>query len=116
MKFKKRVVIPSDHELQIDLDSPRAYKAFRKRLNFFRNRLWAYRSLRHWRITIKTSPSPSGRGKHVTIRLSQRMTICERICAQMILGSDLNRETYNFFRYLNHSQFPVLFFERSPKR
>jgi hypothetical protein len=105
-------VVPTDRELQIDLDSKRDVKKFRKRLSFFKSQIWAYDSLKDWKLKIKTSRSISGKGYHVKITVSQRMTICERICAQVLLGDDPNRGMYNFFRYLNGSRFPVLFFER----
>lgn len=104
-------VAPDDWTLQIDIDSARAYKYFKNRINFFQARIRAYQGFHKWRLHYKVTRSING-NRHITIKSSMRLTICERICAQVLLGDDLNRGMYNFFRYLNGSRFPILFFEK----
>lgn len=107
----KVAVIPTDRELQIDIDSDRAYRRFKDRFNFFQACIRNYRRMADWKATARVTRSPGG-NRHATITLSQRMTQCERICAAVLLGDDPNRGMYNFFRYLNESRFPVMFYEK----
>lgn len=103
-------VIPTDRELQIDLDSRAAVKTFRRRLNFIRARNRAYKKLR-WHLRSRITRSKSKKW-HATVTSSQRMTLLERLCLQTLLGDDPQRAIYNFYRYLNESRFPILFYEK----
>lgn len=107
----RKAVFPTDRQLQIDLDSNARFKFYKNRLNFFRARIASYQKLRDWKLTPTVTKSMGG-NRHVTIDLSQRMTDCERILAGLLLGDDPDRAMYAFFRYLNGSRFPVLFYER----
>lgn len=109
-----KAVIPDDWTLQVDVDSAKALAQFRIRLNFFKARMRAYSRLRGWRLNAKVTRSATHGHYHVTIHSSERLTVSERIAAQALLGSDPNREIYNFFRHLNGSRFPVLFYEARP--
>lgn len=104
-------IIPDDWTLQVDLDSAKAVKLFRTRLNFFKARMRAYSRLRGWRLTAQVTRSTTRGHYHAVIRSSERFTMAERLCAQALLGDDPNRGIYNFFRYLNGSRFPILFYE-----
>jgi hypothetical protein len=105
-------VIPNPHEVQVDLDCKKDREWFENRIRFFRSQLRAYRKLKGWRITVKMRRSKQIGHFHVTIFSSQRLTMLERICLAVLLGDDPNRGMYNFFRYLNESRFPVLFYEK----
>lgn len=107
--------IPTDRELQIDLDSRKELAYYKHRLQFVRGRMYSYARLRGWKFLPVVTRSRGGKGFHVTITSSQRMTVCERICLQALLGSDPNREMFNFFRYLNESRFPILFYEKAKR-
>ena len=109
-----KAIIPDDWTLQIDLDSAKALRLTRTRLNFFKARMRAYSRLRGWRLSAKVTRSATRGHYHVTIHSSERLTVPERIAAQALLGSDPNREIYNFFRHLNGSRFPILFYEKKP--
>jgi hypothetical protein len=108
-------VIPSPHEVQVDLDTKKDRAWFENRIRFFRSQLRAYRNLKGWRITVKMKRSRQVGHFHVTVFSSQRLTMLERICMAALLGDDPSRAMYNFFRYLNESRFPVLFYERKRK-
>lgn len=108
-KSDKRMVLPNDHTLQIDCDSRAALKNFYDRLAFFKSRIHEYGL--GWTFLYKIHQS-SPKHYHITVTLSQRMNLCERILAQTLLGDDPNRAMFNFFRYLNGSRVPVLFFEK----
>ena len=115
MALSLRAVIPTDRELQIDIDSDRALRHFRKRYGFFCSQLRAYHRL-GWRIRMRVVRSKGAKGHyHATVTMSQRMTLLERLCAQVLLGDDENRAMYNFFRYLNESRFPILFYEKNER-
>lgn len=107
-------VIPSDREIQVDIDSDKAYVYFKDRYRFFRACIRNYRRMANWRVKVRVTRSPGG-NRHATVTLSQRMTQCERICAAVLLGDDPARAMYNFFRHLNESRFPVLFYEKRHK-
>lgn len=104
-------VIPDDWTLQIDCDTRKQLLYYKQRLRFVRGRLGSYGKLKSWRLYPKITRSRNG-NYHVTIRSTERLTMIERICLQTLLGSDPNREMFNFFRYLNGSRFPVLFYEK----
>jgi hypothetical protein len=107
-----KAIIPDDWTLQVDLDSRASLKKYLERLNFFRARLRSYSRLRGWMLHSTVKQSATRGHFHVTIRSSDRLTVPERIAAQALLGSDPNREIYNFFRHLNGSRFPILFYEK----
>src|SRR5581483_2266957 len=109
----RKAVIPDDYTLQIDLDSRAALRNFRNRCNFFRARFRAYRNLSHWRFHVCVSKSSSPGHYHATVTFTERLTQAERGWAQALLGDDPNRGIYGFFRHLNGSRYPFLFFERT---
>ena len=113
-KSIKKAVIPDDYTVQIDLDSRDALRNFRNRCNFFRARFRAYRKLRHWSFHVRVSRSSSPWHYHATVIFTERLTQAERGWAQALLGDDPNRGVYGFFRHLNGSRYPFLFFERGP--
>ena len=109
---RKVAVIPDDYTVQIDLDSRAALANFRNRVAFFRARFRAYRNLHHWRFSIRLLRSATRGHYHATVTFTERLTQAERGWAQALLGDDPNRGVYGFFRHLNGSRYPFLFFEK----
>ena len=101
-----RVVLPTALELQIDIDSDEALYDFERRYELARNTglpLAGYSS----------QPSKSGGEKrHITVRMSLKITPLERIALQAILGSDWRRELFSYDRLQRGDAVPTLFFER----
>jgi hypothetical protein len=58
---------------------------------------------------IACSPSRSGQGLHVRIRLKEPLPIIDRILLQACLGSDLRRELLSYMRVRN-AALPVILF------
>ena len=108
----RKAVIPDDYTLQIDLDSHAALLTFRNRVRFFRARFRSYRNLSHWRFSVIVRRSSTHGHYHGLVTFTERLTQAERGWAQALLGDDPNRGIYGFFRHLNGSRYPFLFFEK----
>ena len=94
MLLKCTVVMPTDSELQIDIDSLDAVDRF---LDLFE----LYRKVLDPDAYIKDSwKSRSGNGRHFVINTSRSFTPLERHGLQAMLGSDEKRELLGFARGL----------------
>ncbi len=103
----KAVVIPSDRQLQLDIDSEAHYAAFL---------LSAEVVLRNWPdcdgIEIEDHPSSSGLPRrHITLTLPFPVTPWQRIALQAAFGSDPIREILSATRLMNGDEHPTLFVE-----
>ena len=111
------------HEVQIDLDSPEAEENFNERMGWFQTVLQhkKTRNVDHKAYEgggqvfpdlayIKTI-SKSG-NTHITVHVGFNRYIddYERLLIAVLLGSDLNRETLNYFRLKLHGDMLACFF------
>lgn len=104
-----KVVVPKPNELQLDIDSDADYATYGRMYNMLSNLGYV--------TSASTSPSRSKpEGRHVTVTLSFQPTAIERIALQAIMGSDLAREAFSFWRYKTGEAIPTLFFERRFER
>lgn len=120
------VVEPKPNQLQIDIDSARALRRYGLQFAILRRAGLT----KGWRERI--TPSKKRGHVHVTITMPIKtrvqinddgceydhpieMTLCQRICLQAILGSDLTREAFNYCRAVKGGKYPVVFFERGGK-
>ena len=101
------VVFPSEHALQIDIDSADAYETFKRHKDILDKTL-GIEDCSEW-------PSKSGLSwrKHITIRLKQPISAERRILLQAAMGSDRMREILSFARLINGDPNPTLFFEKN---
>ena len=104
------IALPSEFELQIDIDSEQHFQAFRDSIGVI---------LRNWDtsgIDIEIHPSKSGLPRrHITITLPFRVTPWQRIALQAALGSDPVRELLSATRLMRGEPHPTLFAERPTK-
>lgn len=98
-----RIIYPAPNELQIDIDAPWQMVVHQKAMEIFRREYPG----RPYTMTV----SKSGKGHHVTIKMSWNMTDGERIAWQAALGSDPIRELLSLIRVRNGSEQPTLFCE-----
>lgn len=101
-----KVVLPSEYDLQIDIDSEADFKVYTKHKEIF---------LKHYGIVQETvAPSKSGQpGKqHITLTLKSPVTPLERIALQACLGSDRKRELLSLSRIKINDPHPTLFLEK----
>jgi len=102
----KKVVLPDEYTLQIDIDTKEAYELMVNRLVDLT--MWDY-----WPIIEKDEVSFTGEPhRHVYIRVAKKLEILERIALQMYLGSDSKRELLSIIRYTMNDPAPTKFFER----
>jgi hypothetical protein len=109
------IVIPQEHELQLDIDSPEQYQAYqRAKITFERN----IKSI----TDIDERPSKSGLpGKYhiyIEIDMASGNTLhwSGRIAYQLMLCSDPVREMLSYARGLAGEKYPTLFFELPGKK
>lgn len=95
--------------LQIDIDDPADFQAFTSRLHNLIVDMEAFTKTTITGTTIAPSKRPGH--YHVTVTLSKRLPVMERIALQAILGSDRNRELHNWLRARRHAPHPIIFFE-----
>jgi len=110
IKAKKHnliVIEPKPNQLQIDLDSARAVRAYGMQYNILRRAGLT----RGWKEKISTSRSGKTR-LHITITMPYKIDNLKRVCMQAVLGSDIKREAFNFCRVENENRYPIVFFEK----
>lgn len=103
----KRVVLPKDNQLQIDIDSEEHYAVFLRSAEVL---------LRNWLdgpdIQVEDHPSSSGHPRrHITLTLPFTVEPWQRIALQAALGSDPVRELLSATRLLKGDIHPTLFVE-----
>jgi len=99
------VVYPEDNQLQIDIDSNRAFSIFFE----MKSLLEKYFTV----IDVKILPSRSGLPKrHVTVTLDQPINDYQRIALQTMMGSDRVREFLSYIQARNCDPNPILFLEK----
>lgn len=101
------VVVPAkSNTLQLDLDGARAVRRYG----------WQYQLLARERLTRgwreKILPSKTAGHCHIIITLPRPLPLGTRIALQVLLGSDIKREMFNWIRGTKRSKFPVVLFER----
>jgi len=101
----KKIIIPKDDELQIDIDTTRQYGIFKlniKELNEFFHSVWK----------IREYQSPRGPDhRHIYIRLDDNIKDTERAFLQLFLGSDPVREYLSMCLIKIGDPHPILMFE-----
>src|SRR5689334_6803495 len=99
------MVYPTDHELQIDIESQADYEVFKKH--------FAVLLEQSWKIDIQDAPSRNKpEGRHITLRvLNKKFTQLERLLLQAVLGSDRMRELLCYFDKENGNGDTTFFFE-----
>lgn len=102
------VMVPSDHELVLDLDTPEQIKHFLEKWPIWssNNRLLNYRDIR-W------TQSKTG-GVHVWIWLKTPQKLLDRLLLQLVLGSDRTREYISWIRVGQNDPHPTLSLEANP--
>lgn len=101
----KKIVIPKDNELMIDIDSE-------EQLLIFKDRIKELNELIHYVHSIKTIPSQGGSGHyHIYVLLDLHLTEIERAFLQLFLGSDPIREYLAYCLTKIGDPHPTLFFE-----
>lgn len=99
------VVYPEDNQLQIDINSDRAFSIFIE----MKHLLEKYFIVRD----VVILPSRSGLPKrHITVTLDQPINDYQRIALQSIMGSDRVREFLSYVQHRNGDQHPILFLEK----
>ena len=102
------VVFPKDNELQIDIDTERAFSIY-----------LAMRPIveKYFGVKKETiAPSRSGLPKrHITLELCDRLTNYQRIALQLALGSDRVREMLGIVQEYKQDPHPTLFLEKKPQ-
>lgn len=101
-------IVAGDSELFVDLDTKESIEAFPALYELFLQ-------LFPDSVIMRQTPSKSGVGQHVYVRLKYAMAATERIAAQAALGSDGKREMLSLIRAMTGDPEPVLFFELKPK-
>ena len=101
------IVEPKPNELQLDLDSDRAIKAYGAQYNILKRGGLT----KGWRCKMRTSKSGKTR-VHITITMPKRIDDLRRVAFQACLGSDLKREAFNLCRVINGNKYPIVFFEK----
>lgn len=102
------VVLPSDKELFLDIDSGDALATFHAQLELLKGAIPI--GVEGWEITPSQSRRPGH--VHITVRLRRAVTRLEALLLQAVLGSDLKRELLGFGRYLGEAEVVTAFFER----
>ena len=99
------VVYPETNQLQIDIDSDRAFSIFFE----MKGLLEKYFTV----LDVVITPSRSGLPKcHITVTLAQPINNYQRIALQTMLGSDRVREFLSYIQEMQGDPKPVLFIEK----
>lgn len=96
---------PAANELQIDIDSEAHRAAFDRSMGIFSRELVGD-------FDVQETPSKSGTGTHVRIRLHFDVDVWQRIAWQAALGSDPVRELLSCLRAMRGDTAPTLFAEK----
>lgn len=99
------VKLPEPNQLFIDIDSLADLGTFHGNYGLIDQ----YVGIEGFVITESRN---GGEGKHIVVTLSKNITLTERCLLQAILGSDLRREAHGFWRIMQGSTTPTLFFEK----
>lgn len=99
-----RMLAASPEEVQLDLDTEDALATFRTMLP----RVQAWIAL----TVLTDTPSRSGVGRHVRLRLPRALSPVERIALQLVLGSDPAREWLNLVKVWGGGEDPIQLFEK----
>jgi hypothetical protein len=101
------VVLPTEYQLQLDIDTEEQFEKFNKNLEHLGNDTQIYPE------DVKINPSKSGLPKrHVTLTFQFEMGVWQRIALQYYLQSDPVREGLNAMRVLLGDPYPIAFFEK----
>lgn len=101
------------NEIQVDIDSP---NAARKRRKLYQALIILTRETKFDYISIHETRSKSGKGYHVTLTRSVKMSVYERNYYAMLLGDDHWRALFGHVRAVQHRRWPILFFEKGGPR
>lgn len=104
---KPRVILPENNQLLIDCDNNEAVQSCFRRLNRLARLGWVRP------ILVSCSPSKTRGHWHIIVDLHQDVAAGERVLLQLLLGSDPDRELYNYARVKNGARFPILFIEEN---
>lgn len=100
------VIIPTDRELQIDLDGPEALRRYGWQFEMFKRNGLAD----GWKEKVLPSKTPGH--VHVIITMPQPMKLKNRIAVQTILGDDIKRAAFNWIRACKRSRVPIALFRK----
>jgi len=106
-KLGRVVVYPKPNEIQLDIDTEEAFDRFLKTYKIAKRLLVFTKD-----PEIKSSASGKEGHRHVTLFMEEEVGDLERIALQAILGSDGNRELFNFFRLSELGISDSCFFEK----
>jgi len=99
------VVYPESNQLQIDIDSDRAFEIFLE-MKHLLDKFFVVRG-----VTIL--PSRSGLPKrHITVTLHNPITNYQRLALQVMMGSDRVREFLGYIQEMQGDPTPILFIEK----
>lgn len=103
---KLDVVIPTKHQIQIDIDGPLGSLTYARNFDKFAKFYHVVDCLK--------SPSKSGAEgrEHITLTLEEEVGPKERLILQAFLGSDLTREFLGLQRIKTGDGVPTLFLEK----
>jgi len=100
-----QVVLPTDYQLQLDIDSDAQFHTFVQNLRTFE------RDTNFYFAPFKVSPSKSGYPYcHVTLEAREPMTVWQRIALQFYFQSDPVREGLNCKRVMLKDPYPIALF------
>ena len=102
------VVFPTAHQLQIDIDSNRAFDVYFA----MKPLLEKYYGVRKQTIAYSRSGAPK---RHITVELFRTVSNEERILLQVLMGSDRVREFLGLIQLNQGDPHPVLFLEKKPE-
>jgi hypothetical protein len=99
------VVYPASNQLQIDIDSDRAFNIFLE----MQHLLEKYFEVGKVKITASRSGLPK---RHITVTLDQPITNYQRLALQVMMGSDRVREFLGYIQEKQGDPTPILFIEK----
>lgn len=101
------VVLPTDTQLQLDIDDNRAYAIYTALVPVV-DRYYTV-------LSVLDEPSRSGLPKrHITLTLARPVGVFERIAIQACMGSDRVRELLGVIQAMQGDPHPTLFLEKKP--
>ena len=99
------VVVASDRQLFIDIDTDYQFELFNKQLSLLKKHFY------FGKVDIK--PSKQGLPhRHITVNLYAPYSLIERIALQACMGSDPTRELISVRRAMDQEENVVIFFEK----
>lgn len=101
------VVLPTEKELFLDIDSDEALATFHAQVDLLQH---VFPYVEGWDIAPSQSRRPGH--AHITVRLGCTVNQVERLLLQAVLGSDLKRELLGYGRHIRNSEVVTAFFER----